>query len=94
MIKEENALQILKGLNDDMYSNVRGKILVLNSLLSLEKMFNMVHRDEHHKNLMLAEMIELRPWFPSRWQGRQRRSDLTRVCASIVQIWPRGSWVL
>jgi len=53
MIEEEKAHQFLMKLNDDLYSNIREQILALDPLPSLDKMFNMVHQEEHHKNLML-----------------------------------------
>jgi len=40
------------GLNDGKYSNLRGKILAMVPLPTLEKIFNIVRQEEHHKNVM------------------------------------------
>jgi len=53
MVEEEKAHQFLMGLNDEMYSNIRGQILAIEPLPSLDKIFNMVHQEENHKNLMM-----------------------------------------
>jgi len=62
MIKEEKSHQVLMGLNDDLYSNIRGQILLIDPLPSLDKMFNMVHEEEHHKSFMLGADDRLRLW--------------------------------
>ena len=42
------------GLNDEIYSNIRGQILAIEPLPSLDEIFNMVHQEENHKYLTMA----------------------------------------
>jgi len=51
MLKEDKDHQFLVGLNDEIYLNIGGQTLALDPLPSLDKMFNMVHQEEHHKNM-------------------------------------------
>jgi len=48
MVDEEEAYQFLIGLNDEVYSNIRGQILVIEHLSLLDKIFNMVHQEDKH----------------------------------------------
>ena len=41
------------GLNDDLYSQVRGKILAQDPLPPLDKIFNIVLQEESHKKMMV-----------------------------------------
>lgn len=53
IVDEEKAPQFLMGLNNEKYSNIRGQILAIEPLLTLDKMFNMVHQEENHKYFMM-----------------------------------------
>ena len=53
LIEEGKAHQFLKGLNDETYSNIQGKILAMDPLHSLDRMFNMVHQEESHKRFVI-----------------------------------------
>jgi len=50
----EKSYQFLRGLNDDLYSHIRGQILAVEPLPSLEKIFNIISQDEQHKRLMVG----------------------------------------
>ena len=54
MVEEEKAHQFLMGLNDDVYASIRGQILAIEPLPSLDKIFSMVHQEESHKHMMLS----------------------------------------
>jgi len=45
MVEANKAYQFLLGLNDDLYSQIRGQIQALEPLPSLEKIFNIVTHD-------------------------------------------------
>ena len=53
MVEEEKAHQFLMGLNNEIYASIRGKILTIEPLPSLDKIFSMVHQEESHKHMML-----------------------------------------
>lgn len=40
------------GLNDKKYSTLRGQILAMEPLPTLERIFNIVRQEEHHKKMM------------------------------------------
>ena len=46
MFEAEKSYQFLLGLNDDLYSQIRGQILATEPLPSLEKIFNIVSQEE------------------------------------------------
>ena len=52
MMEDEKANKFLMGLDDELYSTLRGQILALDSLPSLEKIFNIVRQEENHKKVM------------------------------------------
>ena len=47
MYEEEKSHQYLMGLNDDLYSQVRGQILTQDPLSPLDKIFNIVLQEEN-----------------------------------------------
>jgi len=53
MFEAEKTYQFLLGLNDDLYSHIRGQILAIEPLPSLEKIFNIITQEEQHKRLMV-----------------------------------------
>ena len=53
IVDEEKTHQFLMGLNDEKYSNIRGQILVIEPLPTLDKIFNMVHQEKNHKHFMM-----------------------------------------
>lgn len=53
MVGEEKAHHFLMGLNDEKYSNIRGQILAIEPLPTLDKIFNMVHQEENRKHFMM-----------------------------------------
>jgi len=46
VIEADKVHQFLMGLDDDLYSTVRGKILALEPLPSIDKIYNMVEQDK------------------------------------------------
>ena len=54
MFEAEKSYQFLLGLNDDLYSQIRGQILAMEPLPFLEKIFNIVSQEEQHKKLMVG----------------------------------------
>jgi len=54
MVEEETAHQFLMGLDDESFSNIRSKILTLEPLPTLDRMFNIVLQEENHKTVMLG----------------------------------------
>ena len=48
MYEEDKTHQFLMGLNDDLYSQVRGKILAYDPLPPLDKIVNIVLQEESH----------------------------------------------
>jgi len=53
MYEGDKTHQFLMGLNDDFYSQVRGKILAQDPLPPLDKIFNIVLQEESHKKMMV-----------------------------------------
>ena len=53
MAEEEKAHQFLIGLNDEIYANLRGQILTIEPLPSLDKIFSIVHQEESHQHMMI-----------------------------------------
>ena len=53
MFEVDKSYPFLLGLNDDLYSHIRGQILATEPLPSLEKIFNIVTQEEQHKKLMV-----------------------------------------
>jgi len=47
--EEEKAHQFLMGLDDDKYSTVRGHILAMDPFPDLDRIYNIVSQEEHHK---------------------------------------------
>ena len=72
-IKDDKAHQFLMGLDDDSFSTVRNQILALNSLPSLDKIFNMVQQEENHREVMT---------------GRDNKQDTMAVFAMSYQAKP------
>jgi len=54
MFEAEKLYQFLLRLNDDLYSHIRGQILAIEPLPSLEKIFNIVSQEEQHKRLIIG----------------------------------------
>jgi len=52
MIEEEKAHQFLMGLNDELYSQIRGQILALEPFPSLDKIINMILQEENHRKII------------------------------------------
>ena len=52
MMEENKTHHFLMGLDDDLYSNIRGQILALSPMPPLDRMFNMVQQEENHKQMM------------------------------------------
>ena len=55
MLDAEKSYQLLLELNNDLYSQIRDQILVMEPLPSLEKIFNIVTQEEQHKKLMVGQ---------------------------------------
>jgi len=53
MVDKEKAHQFLMGLDVANYSSIRGQILAIEPLPSLDTIFNMVHQEETHKHSMM-----------------------------------------
>jgi len=53
MAKNDKVHQFLMGLDDDAYSTVRSQILALDTLPTLDKVFNMVKQEKAHKGVMI-----------------------------------------
>ena len=53
-IEDDKAHQFLMGLDDDSSSPVRSQILALDSLPSLDKIFNLVQQEENHRRVMIG----------------------------------------
>jgi len=52
MLEQEKVHQFLMGLNDESFSTIRSQILALDPLPALDRVFNMVQQEEHHKRIM------------------------------------------
>lgn len=52
MMEEDKAHQFLMGLDDDLYSNIRGQILALDPVPPLDRIFNMVQQAVNHRRMM------------------------------------------
>jgi len=48
-MEEDKIHQFLMGLDDEPYSTVRSQILAMESLPSIEKIFNIVQQEENHR---------------------------------------------
>jgi len=51
-VEQQKANQFLMGLNDEKYDVLRGQILAMEPLSSLDKIFNIVRQEEHHKDVV------------------------------------------
>jgi len=51
-MEDDKSHQFLMGLDDDLYSNIRGQILALDPVPPLDKIFKMVRQEENHKRMM------------------------------------------
>lgn len=49
---ERQGPSIFMGLDDDSYATMRSQILALDPLLSIGRIYNMVHHEENHKCVM------------------------------------------
>jgi len=54
MIEDEQTHQVLVSLDDVSYANIQSQVLALDPLPTLDKIFNMILQEEHHKQLMLG----------------------------------------
>ena len=54
LIEYDKVHQFLIGLDDEYYAIVRSQILAKYPLRSLNKIFNMVQKEEHHKKVMVV----------------------------------------
>ena len=52
-VEDDKSHQFLMGLNDELYANITGQILVIDPLPTLDKIFNMVHQEDSHRHLMI-----------------------------------------
>jgi len=52
LLEENKVHQFLIGLDDEPYSVMRSQILAMDPLPSLDKIYNMVQQEEHHKSVM------------------------------------------
>jgi len=52
MAEQDQVHQVVMGLDDDTYSNVRSRTLALDPLPSLEKIFMMVQQEKNHTRVM------------------------------------------
>ena len=52
LLEEDKVHQFLMGLDDEPYSVMRSQILAMDPLPSLDKIYNMVQQEEHHKSVM------------------------------------------
>jgi len=52
MFEADKSYQFLLGLNDDLYSQIRGQVLSTEPIFS-EKIFNIVTQEEQHKKLIV-----------------------------------------
>jgi len=50
---EEKTHQFLMGLSDEKYSPIHGQILAMEPLPTLERIFNIVRREEQHKQIVM-----------------------------------------
>jgi len=53
LMEEEHTHQFLMGLEDECYATVKSQVLAMDPLPSLDRIFNMIQQEEHHKSLML-----------------------------------------
>ena len=52
LMKEEKVHQFLMGLDDDSFSTIWSQILAVDSLPSLDKIFDMVQQEKNHHRMM------------------------------------------
>ena len=58
MAEDEKTHQFLMGLNNDLYSPLRSQILAMEPLPTLDRIFNIMLQEEHHKNMVAVKMNE------------------------------------
>ena len=72
--EEKKTHQFLTGLNDEKYGTLRGHILAMDPLPDLDRIYNLVRQEEHHKRYMIdresksevAEALAINRKHPSR----------------------------
>jgi len=57
-MNQEKAHQFLMGLDDEKYGVLHGQILAMEPLPSLDKIFNIVHQEEHHKDVVYSREMK------------------------------------
>ena len=82
MLDAEKSYQFLLGLNDDLYSQIRGQIFAMEPLPSLEKIFNIVTQEEQHKKLMVGrdDRIETAAAFAVSYGSKIQASGARSTC--------------
>jgi len=58
LFEDEKVHQFLMGLDDEPYSVVRTQILAMDPLPPIDKIYNMVQREEHHKCVIANHDIQ------------------------------------
>jgi len=81
MFEVEKSSQCSLGLDDDLYSQIRGQILAMEPLPSLQKIFNILTQEEQHKKLTIGRDDQMEAAIAYTVSHSSKLRVLTEKCA-------------